>query len=287
MKRSILLLSIWFWAASGVASAEPTASHGYLVVSDGLKIHYVVVGRGTPVILIHGAGGSAEGNWFANGVAGALAKNHRVVAVDCRGHGRSDDPAGGAMPNRRMAQDVIELMDHLDIARAHVHGYSMGGAIAEQMLARNPERFITAAFGGWGIQETDPEMKAKVPPDKQGVDPKEAELYAKFRAALARRQQASGPGQDGEKNRPRRPGEGRDDGSRPKIDLTKIRIPVLAINGEFDRPNAKTHRMKRELADFTGVVLPGKSHLSAIAAGSIPPLYTDTLVEFINSHDPK
>ena len=73
---------------------------------------------------------------------------------------------------------------------------------------------------------------------------------------------------------------------RGAIDLTKIRIPVLAINGEFDGPNAKTHRMKRELAHFTAVVLPGKSHLTAIMAGYIPQLYIDSLVRFINDNDP-
>ena len=61
--------------------------------------------------------------------------------------------------------------------------------------------------------------------------------------------------------------------------------PVLAINGEFDRPNAKTHRMKRELANFQAVVLPGKSHLTAIMAGYIPREYIDTLVRFINDND--
>ncbi len=72
---------------------------------------------------------------------------------------------------------------------------------------------------------------------------------------------------------------------RGTIDLTTIKIPVLAINGEFDRPNAKTHRMQRELADFKAVVLPGKSHLTAIMAGYIPQLYIDSLLEFINQHD--
>ena len=74
-------------------------------------------------------------------------------------------------------------------------------------------------------------------------------------------------------------------GERGAIDLTKIKIPVLAINGEFDGPNAKTHRMQRELADFTAVVLPGKSHLTAIMAGYIPQLYIDSLVEFIDAND--
>ncbi len=271
-------------ASCGTARADATPSHGFVVTPDGLKLHYVVMGRGTPVVLIHGAGGSAEGSWFANGIAQALANNHRIVAIDCRGHGLSDNPLGGAMPNRTMADDVIGLMDHLDIARAHVHGYSMGGAIAEQILARYPDRLITVAFGGWGIPEVDPEWKAKVPMDKPGADPKEAELYKRFYARLAERNKAADAGKASEQGRPKRRGEGRDDGSRPPIDLTKVTIPVLAINGEFDQPNARTHRMQRELADFKSVVLPGKSHLSAIAAESIPPTYIEALREFIDSH---
>ena len=57
---------------------------------------------------------------------------------------------------------------------------------------------------------------------------------------------------------------------RFQIDLTTVTVPVLAINGEFDGPNAKTARMHRELKNFKGVVLPGKSHLTAIMAGYIP-----------------
>jgi hypothetical protein len=62
---------------------------------------------------------------------------------------------------------------------------------------------------------------------------------------------------------------------------------MLAINGEFDRPIAKTHRMWRELNNFTNIVLPGKSHLTAIMSGYIPELYVTSLVNFINSNDPK
>ena len=70
----------------------------------------------------------------------------------------------------------------------------------------------------------------------------------------------------------------------PRIDLTKIKIPVLAINGEFDTPNAKTARMARELANFRSVVLPGRTHLTAIRAGKE---YLEALVAFINANDPK
>jgi len=69
------------------------------------------------------------------------------------------------------------------------------------------------------------------------------------------------------------------------IDLRKVDIPVLAINGEYDRPLAKTHRMWRELRDFTSVVLPGKSHLTAIVPGYMPPEYLAATVRFIDAHD--
>ena len=60
---------------------------------------------------------------------------------------------------------------------------------------------------------------------------------------------------------------------------------MLAINGEFDSPWAKTFRLWREARDFTNVILPGKSHLTAIVAGYMPPEYPDSLERFIESND--
>ncbi len=256
--------------------ADGKPSHGYMVASDDVKIHYLVIGRGTPVVLIHGYTGSAEGNWFSNGIAAALAANHRVVAIDVRGHGRSDKPYDAAMYGDRLWRDVIELMDHLAIERAHVHGYSMGGGITASLLARHPERFLTASFGGSGITEADPQWVAKLPKDKEGTDPQEEEARKKLQASPTRDQKALDAVRAGF-------GTGL---FRTQIDLTRIAIPVLAINGEFDRPIAKTHRMQRELKNFRGVVLPGKSHLTAIMAGYIPELYLTSLVEFIRGNDP-
>ncbi len=89
------------------AAVEPT--DGTFTASDGVKIHYLEVGEGSPVVLVHGYTGTAHGNWFPNGIADALAKNHRVIALDCRGHGQSDkphDPAKyGADGQRRIGVD--------------------------------------------------------------------------------------------------------------------------------------------------------------------------------------
>jgi pimeloyl-ACP methyl ester carboxylesterase len=71
-----------------------------------------------------------------------------------------------------------------------------------------------------------------------------------------------------------------------QIDLTKVTIPVLAINGEFDSPHAKTQRMSRELKNFSNVILPAKNHVGAIAVGGpMPQQYIDSLVDFIDAND--
>jgi pimeloyl-ACP methyl ester carboxylesterase len=269
---------------AGLAQDKPDGpSSNYFKASDGVKIHYLVQGRGTPVVLIHGYTGSAEGNWFRNGVAQALAKNHMVVALDCRNHGKSDKPQPGG-PGR--AEDVIELIDHLKITKAHFHGYSMGGGIVARLMEKVPGRFLTAGFGGSGIPETD-EWRDKVPPDKEGRDPKEAEAS---RALRVRSAMDRGKSREEAEKLADAPAKSRPAIARPaplKVDLTKVTFPVLAINGEFDRPNAKTHRLWRELRNFTNVVLPGKSHLTAIAAPHMPKEYLESAVKFINANDPK
>ncbi len=243
--------------------------------SDGVKIHYLTLGdRGSWVVLIHGFTGSAEGNWFANGIAPALAEKHRVVALDCRGHGRSEKPSDPAMYGPSMTRDVVELMDRLEIGRAHVHGYSMGGMLMSQLLAEHPERFITATFGGSGVRET-AEWRGRVPEDRKRGDAGESDARSRLQASPQRDPDALAA----VSKYPWKPGE------RARLDLTKVDIPVLAINGEYDRPNAKTHRLARELKSFKSVVLPGKSHLTAVMAGFIPPLYVESLVAHIDGND--
>jgi pimeloyl-ACP methyl ester carboxylesterase len=161
----------------------------------------------------------------------------------------------------------------------------MGGMITGTLLATHPDRFITASFGGSGIAETDPEWIAKLPPDKQGVDPQEAGLSRALRIHHA---MDNGMSQEEAEKVAATPPAARTATAAPRplqIDLTKVTVPVLAINGELDRPHYKTTRMARELFNFTNVVLAGKSHLTAIVAGTMPPLYVESLVGFVNSHD--
>lgn len=257
--------------------------------ADGINIHYLTLGEhGSWVVLIHGYTGNAFGNWFANGIADELANNHRVVALDCRNHGKSDKPErdGPGLPS-----DVIELMDHLAIDKAHIHGYSMGGMITAWLLAQVPERFTTASFGGSGIRESDEMWQKQVPKDKSGTDPQEAVCSRNLRIASAvdngmsreeAEQRVDAAIAEAKKNP-----QPRSLLKMPllEIDLAKIEIPILAINGEFDSPFGKTFRLWREAKDFTNIVLPGKSHLTAIVAGYMPRDYPESLVRFIDSND--
>jgi pimeloyl-ACP methyl ester carboxylesterase len=210
--------------------------------------------------------------WFNTNIAPAIAKRHRVVAIDNRNHGKSDRPTPGGSGR---ASDTVELMDHLKITRAHIHGYSMGGGIVGQLLGMIPDRFITAGFGGSGMAETDEKYRAEAEaldaamPQATGAD---AEGMTRFRSRVATS----------------RPAGDRPVSEQPRVtvDLKALTIPILAVNGSFDNPHAKTHRLWREVQTFHNVILPGKTHLTAIAAGG-PPVqqYVDEIAKFIEWYD--
>ncbi len=125
--------------------------------SNGVKIRYIVKGEGTPVLLIHGYTASAETNWGA--IIPPLSKKYKVIALDNRGHGKSDKPHGAEFYGEEMINDSIRLLDHLGIQKAHVVGYSMGGFITAKMLTMYPDRMLSATIGGAGWAQDDPERQ--------------------------------------------------------------------------------------------------------------------------------
>ena len=103
------------------------------IAEDGCRIHYDARGTAGPrVLLLPGLGGDAR---FWTGVAAGLAEDHRVIATDHRGAGRSDRPEG-AYTLDRIARDVRGLIAAQD-GPVHLVGHSTGGAVA-QMLAIDP-----------------------------------------------------------------------------------------------------------------------------------------------------
>jgi pimeloyl-ACP methyl ester carboxylesterase len=81
-----------FLLFAGGAVVQTAAPPDQFFDAAGVRIRYVEQGVGTPVILMHGYTGTVDRQWIANGVFAELAKNHRVIAFDLRGHGKSDKP---------------------------------------------------------------------------------------------------------------------------------------------------------------------------------------------------
>jgi pimeloyl-ACP methyl ester carboxylesterase len=77
-----------------------------------------------------------------------LAGRYRVLALDARGHGKSEKPHVPEAYGREMAWDVLRLLDHLTLPRAHLVGYSMGAHMTAQLLVHAPDRLLTGTLGG-------------------------------------------------------------------------------------------------------------------------------------------
>jgi pimeloyl-ACP methyl ester carboxylesterase len=123
---------------------------GAFFEANGVRLHYVEAGQGTPVILVHGLACDHVPNWMLPRLFQRLARRYRVIALDIRGHGKSDKPHDPAQYGLELVDDVVRLMDHLGIGKAHVVGYSLGGFITLKLALRHPARLLSAAPCGAG-----------------------------------------------------------------------------------------------------------------------------------------
>lgn len=137
--------------ALSLAWAQPeTATKEADFTTNGVRIHYAESGSGQPVILIHGWQGDLT-TWGVDerGRSELSApKGFRIIAIDCRGHGRSQKLYEPSQYGKAMASDVFALMDHLKLKRAQIVGYSMGAFIVGKMIELHPERIVSAIMGG-------------------------------------------------------------------------------------------------------------------------------------------
>ena len=113
----------------------------YVRSSDGIRLHYEVIGRSnaTPVLMIQGLGADKHG-WDMQRIP--LALQYRVIAFDNRGAGRSDKPFGH-YSLEQMAADAIAVLDQVGVEKAHIVGASMGGAITQIIGLKYPERVMS------------------------------------------------------------------------------------------------------------------------------------------------
>jgi pimeloyl-ACP methyl ester carboxylesterase len=111
-------------------------SNGGYANVNGLKMYYEVHGNGFPLVLIHG-GGSTIGTTFGR-ILPALAKTHKVIAVEMQAHGHTAD-IDRPLSFEQDADDVAELLKQLQISKADIFGFSNGASTTLEIAIRHPE----------------------------------------------------------------------------------------------------------------------------------------------------
>jgi pimeloyl-ACP methyl ester carboxylesterase len=126
--------------------SDPAAGHTFVV--DRTHFYYETYGKGAPLLLIHGNGGSIGS--FKRQI-GDFASHHQVIAMDSRGQGRSE-LGTAALTYEQMADDTNALLDHLRLGQVKVLGWSDGGIIGLLLTIRHPEKVGMLAVMGANLQ---------------------------------------------------------------------------------------------------------------------------------------
>jgi pimeloyl-ACP methyl ester carboxylesterase len=159
-----------------VVSAQQKPTTGYAPV-NGIKMYYEVHGSGEPVVLLHGAFMTITNNW--TGWIDELSRTRKVIAVEMQGHGRTADTKRD-ITYENLADDVAALLKELDIPRADLIGYSMGGTVAMQCAIRHPDKVrkvvvISSVFRRDGMVKEALDMFPKLTADAFKGSPIEVE----------------------------------------------------------------------------------------------------------------
>jgi len=128
---------------------------------NGMQMYYEVSGKGEPLVVLHGAYMNIPN---MGAIIPALAKTHRVYALEFQGHGRTND-IDRPITYQNLADDVSAFMDAVGLKKADLFGYSMGAGAALQLAIRHPDkvnRLVVAsvAYDAKGFQ---PEFTAMIP----------------------------------------------------------------------------------------------------------------------------
>ena len=254
------------WMTLPVPGPMPAASESGYAPVNGIQMYYAIYGAGDPVILLHGGLGNAD--YWANQVP-ELAKGHKVIVADSRGHGRSTrnaDPYSYAL----MASDVIALMDHLKIDKAALIGWSDGGIIGLDIAIHHPERLSKLfAFGAnynvGGLREdTGNSAVFNAYIEQCGKDyAKLSKTPTEYEAFLNQISEMWATQPDYKKE-----------------ELQGIKVPTYIADGQYDEGIKQEHtrEMAQLIPNATLVVMPNLSHF---AMWQDPTIFNRALAAFL------
>jgi pimeloyl-ACP methyl ester carboxylesterase len=236
--------------------------------NDGLTLAYddvVPAGGGErTVLLVHGYTSNRAEGWRRTGWYAAFERRRmRCIALDLRGHGESAKPyEADAYQRARLAGDVIALMNHLDLGRVDLFGYSMGARVALQTAITAPDRVSNLILGGVGealLQENSgpagfekPMVQAMLADDPETIDNPMLRSFRQFadeqgedRKALAAVTAAVNPPLD-------------------RAAMAALPMPVLVVTGQRDSTAGDPEGLASVFPHGKAMSITGCDHFSAI-----------------------
>jgi len=256
------------WQTLPEPAAMPKADESGYAKVNGIDMYYAVYGSGEPILLIHGGLGHAD--IWASQVA-EMAKTHKVIVADSRGHGRSTrdaQPYGYDL----MASDYLALLDHLKVEKTALVGWSDGGIIGIDIAMTHPERLtkLYAQAANVTIDGVDPSVMENKTfgayIERCGRDyQKLSKTPAEYDAFVEQISQmwASQP-------------------NWTKEQLAKITVPTAIVTGDHDEAIKREHTdyMASVIPGATEIILPNASHFAMLQA---PDEYTKSALDFIDA----
>lgn len=238
--------------------------------ADGAAIHYEPHGSGAPLVLLSGQ--SNDHHWW-DPVRADFAARFTTVVIDHRGTGRSDRPDTDTYSTPGFARDVLAVLDHAGIGRAHVYGTSMGGRVAQWLAADFPERVerlvlgCTSPGGPHGVERGPAVRKALTQADPDAA--RRALLELMYTPAWLAEQELTAPGREFHTlGDPTMPAYARRRHLRASARhdawdaLPRIKAPTLVVHGTDDafNPTANAPLLAGRIPDARTLLVPGARH---------------------------
>jgi pimeloyl-ACP methyl ester carboxylesterase len=281
--QRMLFVAALVCAGTSLATAQSLNFEDRYFDSNGVRIRYVEVGRGEPVLLFHAMSESVD-TLRETGVIDRLAANFRVIAFDMRGHGKSDKPHDAAAYGQAMVEDAARLLDHIKVRSAHIVGYSLGGYVAARFTATFPARARTATFGAssvmsaslWAtrfegrvvsiadaLEQGDPRPLLGRQAEGEELERRAIELLSRndpiALAAVVRAFKAVLLTND---------------------EIAALSMPLLVIVGSEDLPESRVEAFEGLQAELNTVVIDGATHADTLTRTA----FSDSLRDFLLEH---